>query len=110
MSDSSRTDSSGRNGLPSEVERLFQEYFRDSQSPRPEEIGRLAEDILLRNRELENKVSNLKKIVGELEAYRDRYVDLYELAPVGYVTLDEDGYVQEINLAGAQLLARTGMN
>ena len=39
-----------------------------------------------------------------LEAYRDRYVDLYDFAPLGYVTLDEDGYVQEINLAGARLL------
>jgi len=39
-----------------------------------------------------------------LETYRDRYVDLYDFAPLGYVTLDEDGYIQEINLAGAQLL------
>jgi PAS domain S-box-containing protein len=43
-------------------------------------------------------------MVQQLEAYRDRYVDLYELAPVGYVTLDEEGYVQEINVAGSQLL------
>ena len=27
------------------------------------------------------------------------------MAPLGYVTLDEDGYVQEINLAGAKLLS-----
>jgi PAS domain S-box-containing protein len=31
-------------------------------------------------------------------------VDLYDFAPLGYVTLDDDGYVQEINLAGASLL------
>jgi PAS domain-containing protein len=30
---------------------------------------------------------------------------LYDFAPLGYVTLDEDGYVQEINLAGARLLS-----
>ncbi len=41
-----------------------------------------------------------------MEAYRDRYVDLYDFAPLGYVTLDEDGYIQEINLAGAALLGR----
>ena len=41
-----------------------------------------------------------------MEAYRDRYVDLYDSAPAGYVTLDEDGYIQEINLAGASLLGR----
>jgi len=102
MTDSSQTDSP--KGLPSEVGRLFQKYFSDPQSPQLEEVGRLAEDLLLRNTELENKISNLRKIVQQLEAYRDRYVDLYELAPVGYVTLDEEGYVQEINIAGSQLL------
>jgi PAS domain S-box-containing protein len=36
--------------------------------------------------------------------YRDRYINLYDFAPLGYVTLDEEGYVQEINLAGAKML------
>jgi PAS domain-containing protein len=104
MTESNETDSLGPKGLPSEVERLFQKCFCDPQSPSLEEVGRLAGDLLLRNTELENKVSNLRKIVQQLEAYRDRYVDLYELAPVGYVTLDDEGYVQEINIAGSQLL------
>ena len=64
----------------------------------------MVEEILLRNTELENKVGNLRAIAQQLEKYRDRYVDLYEVAPVGYATLDEEGYVQEMNLAGAELL------
>ena len=40
------------------------------------------------------------------ETYRDRYVDLYDHAPLGYVTLDDEGYIQEINLAGAVMLGR----
>jgi len=55
-------------------------------------------------RELEAKNKELQETQRRLEAYRDRYVDLYDFAPLGYVTLDEEGYVQEINLAGAQLL------
>jgi PAS domain S-box-containing protein len=43
---------------------------------------------------------------AELEASRQRYADLYELAPVGYCTLDEGGCIQEINLTGAQWLGR----
>ena len=39
-----------------------------------------------------------------MEDYRDRYIDLYDFAPLGYTSLDEDGYIQEINLAGAKLL------
>ena len=92
--------------LSKQVDRLLQQYLANPESPRVEEVRQLAEDILLRNAELENKVGNLRAIVQQLEKYRDRYVDLYEVAPVGYATLDEDGYVQEINLAGSELLGR----
>ena len=52
------------------------------------------------------KNKELQETQRRLEAYRDRYIDLYDFAPLGYVTLDEDGYIQEINLAGAALLGR----
>src|SRR5690606_9119183 len=35
---------------------------------------------------------------------RQRYVDLYELAPVGYMTLGPGAWIREINLAGAQIV------
>ena len=54
--------------------------------------------------ELERENRQLQEEKRRLEAYRDRYVDLYDSAPVGYVTLDEEGFVQEINLTGARLL------
>jgi PAS domain S-box-containing protein len=40
----------------------------------------------------------------ELEAATQRYADLFELAPIGYVTFDRVGRIEEINLAAAQLL------
>jgi PAS domain S-box-containing protein len=40
----------------------------------------------------------------ELEAATQRYVDLFELAPIGYVTFDHVGRIEEINVAAAQLL------
>jgi PAS domain S-box-containing protein len=40
----------------------------------------------------------------ELEAATQRYVDLFELAPIGYVTFDRVGRIEEINLSAAQLL------
>src|SRR5438874_5074983 len=42
----------------------------------------------------------------ELEAAIQRYVDLYEFAPVGYVSFDRVGRIEEINLAAGQLLGR----
>jgi PAS domain S-box-containing protein len=103
MTLSDESDCPSPQGMSKAVERLLQQYCSDPQAPRLDEIRRMAEEMLTRNSELESKVTNLRKIVQQLEAYRDRYVDLYELAPVGYVTLDEEGYVQEINLAGSQM-------
>ena len=57
--------------------------------------------LLAQRQELEAKNKELQEAQRRLEAYRDRYVDLYDFAPLGYVTFDEDGYIQEINLAGA---------
>ncbi|HET6887127.1 MAG TPA: PAS domain S-box protein [Candidatus Udaeobacter sp.] len=40
----------------------------------------------------------------ELEVAIQRYVDLFEFAPIGYVSFDRVGRIQEINLAAANLL------
>jgi PAS domain S-box-containing protein len=40
----------------------------------------------------------------QLEHSRDIYADLYDYAPLPYVTLDEYGIIRNINLTGAQLL------
>lgn len=41
-----------------------------------------------------------------LEESRSKYSDLFELAPVGYFTLDINGLIIEANLTGANLLGR----
>jgi PAS domain S-box-containing protein len=42
-----------------------------------------------------------------LEAAIQRYVDLFDFAPIGYVSLTRVGQIEEINLAAAQLLGRS---
>lgn len=65
---------------------------------------RTEEQLRSQRQELESKNRQLQEAQRRLEAYRDRYVDLYDFAPLSYITLDEDGYVQESNVAAAQLL------
>jgi len=40
----------------------------------------------------------------ELEAAIQRYVDLFDFAPIGYVSFDHAGHIEEINVAAARLL------
>ena len=54
--------------------------------------------------ELELQNEELIRSQEELEISRNRFAELYDFAPVGYFTFDPRGLIQEVNLAGAQLL------
>ena len=54
--------------------------------------------------ELELQNEELRDAQIKLEDSRRKYFDLYNFAPVGYFTLDKDGIILEVNLAGAALL------
>ena len=46
----------------------------------------------------------LKRAREEVEEVLAKYTDLYDFAPVGYLTFDEKGLISELNLTAAQLL------
>jgi len=71
------------------------------------EEKRLLHDLQVHQIELELRNRELREARAELEASRDRYADLYDFAPVGYVTLDQRGRVIEANLKAADLLGRS---
>ncbi|HEY3278585.1 MAG TPA: ATP-binding protein [Syntrophorhabdaceae bacterium] len=54
--------------------------------------------------ELEMQNDELQKSHLEVEASREKYFELYDLAPVGYLSLDEEGLILELNLTAAGLL------
>jgi chemotaxis family two-component system sensor kinase Cph1 len=54
--------------------------------------------------ELEMQNEELRRAQEELEISRERYFELYDLAPVGYFTLSEQGLILEANLTVANLL------
>ena len=54
--------------------------------------------------ELEMQNEDLRRTQGELAASRARYFDLYDLAPVGYFTLSQQGLILEPNLTAATML------
>lgn len=60
--------------------------------------------------ELQMQNDELRRAQSTLEASRERYVDFYDFAPVGYVTLRSDGTLDEINLTGAVMLGEERNN
>ena len=56
--------------------------------------------------ELEMQNETLRQSQLELEESRDRYLDLYDFAPVGLITLTPKGIIAEINFAAAGLLGK----
>ena len=54
--------------------------------------------------ELEMQNEELRRAQVELDAARARYFDLYDLAPMGYVTVSAQGLILESNLTLATLL------
>src|ERR1039457_4730667 len=71
-----------------------------------EETLRLVQELQVHQIELELQNDELQTARAELELGLERYSDLYDFAPVGYVTLDGDGAIRKMNLAGARLLGR----
>lgn len=66
----------------------------------------LARELHTHQLELEQQNEELLRAQLELAAARDRYQDLFEVAPVGYLSLDEAGRIAELNLTGASLLGQ----
>ncbi|MBY0579982.1 MAG: EAL domain-containing protein [Burkholderiales bacterium] len=64
----------------------------------------LAHELQVHQVELEARNHELIEMQHALEVARDRYADLYDFAPVGYLTLGISGNVLEINLTGASML------
>jgi len=69
-----------------------------------EDRQRVVHELQVHQIELEMQNDELRKSRAEVEAWLERYTELYEFAPVGYLTLGRDGAIRQVNLAGASLL------
>ena len=69
-----------------------------------ESAQRIVHELEVHQIELEMQNAELRRAQEELELSRNKYIDLYDFAPVGYFTFDTQGLILEVNLTGAKLL------
>jgi len=105
--DNPEADRSADNGQS--LRRQAEEKARTVKELDPEALGReetrrLLHELRVHQIELEMQNEDLRLAHEALEASRARYFDLYDLAPVGYVTVSEQGTILEANLTAAALL------
>jgi PAS domain S-box-containing protein len=72
--------------------------------PAGDDVQRLVHELQVYQIELEMQNEELRRSRAEVEAGLERYADLYEFAPLGYLTLGPDGAIRQANLTAVGLL------
>ncbi|WP_435099444.1 putative bifunctional diguanylate cyclase/phosphodiesterase [Arhodomonas sp. AD133] len=70
-----------------------------------EEARALVHELRVHQIELRMQNRELVDAQRELTDARDRFIDLYDFAPVGYITVSADGAIREANITLARMLA-----
>jgi PAS domain S-box-containing protein len=70
----------------------------------PDDVRKLVHDLQVCQIELEKQNEELRRAQETITESRNRYVDLHDKAPMGYVTLDAEGFIVDLNQKGARLL------
>jgi PAS domain S-box-containing protein len=93
----------------SALRRRAEELFRKRARKEPEELSvnearSLLHELRVHQIELEMQNEELRRAQVEIEESRLKYSDLYDFAPVGYITMDRKGTVLEANLTACAKL------
>ena len=77
---------------------------KSPESTSPKDVMSTLHELQVHQIELEMQNNELRRLQTKMEASQSRYFDLYDLAPVGHLTISEQGQIIEANRAAAILL------
>jgi len=86
------------------MRKAAENQLADAPKPDYRSVEELLHELQVHQIELEMQNDELKRAQVTIEQMRDRYIDLYELAPVGYLTLTPKCRISEVNLTCAKML------
>ncbi len=90
--------------LRRQAEKRLLEIDADLSNMPLKDINELIHELEVHQIELEMQNEELRQAQMDLEAARDKYIDLYDFAPVGYFSLSDKGLILEANLNAATML------
>lgn len=91
--------------LQQRIETLGPESLRaESIEATREQLRHLLHEVQVYEQELEIQNHELREAQKALETSRDRYANLFDFSPLGYVIFDPHGVIKEINLTAARML------
>lgn len=85
-------------------ERLQQQGLAEDVARSAVDAARLLHELQVHRIELEMQNDALQQARDEMEILLDSYIDLYDHAPVSYLTLDHSGTIMQLNLTAAVTL------
>ena len=102
--DAKKGSAAHADNLRQRAERLVRLTRHDIATMPVEDVQKLVHELQVYQIELDMQNEQLRQPQRKLEESRDQYSDLYDFAPVGYLTLDPQGVVQEANLTAAAMI------
>jgi PAS domain S-box-containing protein len=99
-----RKKSSTPADLRRRAEEVVQRRLHELREIPPDDLQDLIHELRVHQVELEMQNEELRRTQRELERARDEYSDLYDFAPVGYLTLSERGAILQANLTAGRIL------
>ncbi len=85
-------------------EKLRQMQNYDEQQSKEADVKKLLHELQVHQIELEMQNEELKQAYQISEAALKKYTLLYDFAPMGYITLDADGGICDLNFTAAEML------
>lgn len=94
---------------PKELRKKAEEILKKKQkakkeSPLETDVNKLLHELQVHQVELEMQNEELRQAYETAEIALKKYTMLYDLAPMGYLTLEKDGSISELNFTAADML------
>lgn len=89
---------------PPDLRALAEEQLGQDSAKKNSRAEQIQHELQVHQIELEMQNDALRQAQADLLESRDRYLDLYDFAPVGYLTTSSSGIIQAINLTLARWL------